>query len=302
MRINLNQLYVFYLVARHKSMAAAAKLLFVSRPAITMQIKKIEEWLGFPVLERESKGLTLTKKGNQLFTMVESSFKHLEEQEKLILDMVQDKEHEIRLGTHHLPGNYFIPDLLAFAKTKKPNITIQMQLGIQDDLLEKMLQQKLDVILLIGKEIPEEKNLTIIPLFEEPLILVSSISGVFSQVDSISVTDLQNIPIILQQKGSGARRAVIDFLAAHGIEPNIVWDNLSSDVIKQFLPNSNACALVGRFIVQKELDEHILHEITITDASPTFQFYLAYVDTPYTPQRVKDFIAGISGFSPKFHN
>ncbi|CAK7070084.1 MAG: HTH-type transcriptional activator CmpR [Desulfovibrio sp.] len=300
MRINLNQLHVFYLAGRHKNMAEAAKRLYVSAPAVTMQIKKLEQWLGFPVFQRGHGELQFTERGRALYDAVKPLFFDLSGLERYIQDLVQTEEVELKLGTHHLPGNYFIPDLIAYVHAKYPKLKVRMELGTQDRLLEELAQQKLDLALMIG-DLPPDVKCKTLHLFDEELVLVTAADSELAKLESVQAKDLASIPLILQQKGAGARRAVLDFLSAHGVPPNIRLENLSSDVIKQFLPKMEAAALIGRFIVQKELDDGVFHEIRLeVDKPPVSRFYLAYMDSQYIPLKVRYFLSGVAGFKPHF--
>lgn len=299
MNLNFNQLFVFYLAARHKSMAAAATQLYVSRPAVTMQIKKMEEWLGFTVFERVKGNLLLSEHGKNLYAAVEPMFSHFEAVGQYIDNLSQGRDVEIKLGTHHLPGNYFISDLIAHVQTRYPALNVQMELGTQDELLEKLFQHKLDLALIIGAP-PTGVKCGVAHLFAEEMALVAAPGGRFGKLDSISVNELANLPIISQQRGTGALREVMNFFRRNNIEPNIMLNNLSSDVIKQFLPKMHAAAFIARFIVQRELDEGILHEIKVLGDSPVSRFNLVYMDRQYLPVKITKFLDGISGFAPKF--
>lgn len=299
MRINLNQLCVFYLVARHGSMTAAAKLLYVSNPAVTMQVKKMESWLGFPLFERVQSELRLTERGQNLYAAVEPIFRDIEALEQYIQDIVQTEEVEIKFGTHHLPGNYFIPDLIAHVHAKYPKLKVQLELGTQDKLLEKLFEQKLDVALFIGEKAPDSRCKTV-RLFDHDLVLVTDAAGELGKLASVSIAELCDMPLILQQKGTGALQAVLKFLEENQVKPDILLDNLSSDVIKQFLLKRRAGAFISRFIVQKELDEGVLHEIKLIGGSPFCRFQLAYLDRQYIPMKIAHFVDGVAGFSPSF--
>jgi len=135
MRINLNQLAIFYLVGRHKKMAEVAKILCVSTPAVTMQIKNLECWLGFTVFYRERNSLQLTENGQALYAAIEPLFCDLDALERYILDLIQAENAILRLGTHHLPGIYFIPDLISHVQTKYPKLKVQLELDMECRLL-----------------------------------------------------------------------------------------------------------------------------------------------------------------------
>lgn len=295
MRININQLYVFYLVGLHKSVTIAAKKLHVSKPAVSMQIKNLEDWLGFNLFEREKKAFILNKTGKTLYESVTPMFAHVKDVEEQIQNMLELEEAELRLGTHHLPGNYFIPDLIAHARNKHPNLKINIELGTQDVLLDRLFQSQLDVVLIIS-EAPKDSNCKTVLLFKEELAFVTSSGSHFAKLEAVNIERLSTMPIILQQHGTGALRSVLDFYEKHKIKPNILLNNLSSDVIKQFLHKMQACSFINRFIVQKEIDEGILHEIKINGANPTSSFHLAYTDST----KLKNFLTAIADFSPNF--
>ncbi len=295
MRVNLNQLCVFYLAARHKSMVLTAKALYVSPPAVTMQIKKLEKWLGFPVFERGSGELRLTERGRSLYEAVEPTFKNLDALEREIQDLVQAEEGEIRLGSHHLPANYHLPAMLERVRAACPKLKVRMELGTQDTLLEKLFRQELDLVLILDKPAPGTRC---VPLFDEDWPLVTAADGELGAIEEISAKDLAAIPLIVQQQGTGALRTVLNYLSRHNVRPNILLDNLSSDVIKQFLRTMRAAAFIGRFIVQQELDEGVFREIKVTEGPPVCRFYLAYPDNQHTPAKVKNFLAAVAEFSP----
>ncbi len=298
MRVNLNQMCVFYLAARHKSMVAAAKILYVSPPAVTMQVKKMETWLGFSVFERGLGELRLTPRGKALYDIVAPMFDGLEELERNIHDLVQEEGGELRLGAHHLPANYFIPDMLAKVREKYPALKVSLELGTQDRLLEKLFQQQLDLVIIVGNPSPDAKC-RLVHLFDEEWPLVTAAGHNLGKLDYVSAQDLGSIPLILQQKGTGARQAVLGFLRRHNVQPNITFDNLSSDVIKPFLQKMEAVAFIGRSIAQKALNEGLLHEINIVEGPLVCHFQLAYMDNQYIPVKISQFLAGITGFTPK---
>lgn len=300
MRLNLNQLSVFYLVGRHKQMAAAAKALFISTPAVAMQIRKLEHWLGFPVFERGRGALRFTERGRALYDVLEPICRELDGLERYIQDLVNAEEEELGFGTHHLPGNYFIPDMLAHVQVKYPNLKVRMEINTQDKLLEEIAGKNLDLALIIG-EAPAGAQFRTQPLFNVDMALVTAAGNALARLSSVTVRELASIPLILQQKGTGVRREVLAFLQRNGVSPNISLDNLSSDVIKQFLPTRETVALIGRFIVQQELDEGLFHEIQIEDAEPpVIRFFLAYLDSPYVPLKIRRFLDGAAGFQPGF--
>lgn len=299
MRIGLTRLHIFYLVAKHGSMKKAADLLYVSPPAVTMQIKKMEEQLGAPVFERIHGVLRLTDYGRGLYARVEPIFDQLDAVERYIEGMAQDEERVLMLGTHHLPGNYFIPDLIEHVRAQYPELDVRMSLGTQDGLLEKVLRQQLDVTLIIG-EPPQGVPCRAMHLFDVELVLVTADPDLFRNAACISMHELEGVPLILQQQGTGARSTVLDWFGRSGVTPNVLLENLSSDVIKQFLPKMKAASFIGRFIVQEDLDRRLLREIRVEQGLPAIRFQLVYRDAECLNPKLRKFLDGVRGFTPSF--
>ncbi len=301
MRVNLNQLHVFYVAGCHKKMSEAARALYVSTPAVTMQVKKLETWLGFAVFERGRDALRFTARGQALFDALEPTFSQLDSLGGFIEDLMRLEEaEEVALGTHHLPGNYFIPDLIAHVRSRNPRLKVCMELGRQDWFVEELQRGKLDLALIIG-DLPRDSRCAAVHLFDEEMALVTAGHGAFAQLASAPPAAIASMPMILQQTGTGARRVVLDFLERHGVAPDILLDNLSSDVIKQFLYKMPSVALIARFIVRRELEEGRLHEIRLeTGGKPVCRFRLAYLDRPRLPSNIQHFLAAVRGFSPDY--
>ncbi|MDL2307475.1 LysR family transcriptional regulator [Desulfovibrio sp. OttesenSCG-928-C06] len=296
--MNLNQLSVFYLAARYRRMTEAARALYVSTPAVTMQIKKLENWLGFTVFERGHGELVLTERGRELYEKIEPIFSQLEDLERYLESAASTEEMEVRFGFYHIAGIYFVPDLIAHVRSRFPKMVVKMEMGTKDVLLEKLAQQQVDAIMIIGKP-PAGIKCKYKRMFDEELALITAKDGKLGSIDSISVKELDRIPLMLQQEGTGALNTIREFLEKHQVEPNILIKNISSDVTRQFMPKMLSAAFVGRFIIQKELASGKFHEIRIKEGNPAANYYLVYPDTPELPEKLDNFIEGVEGFAPR---
>ena len=297
MQVNLTRLHVFYLTALHGSMKKAAEKLYVSPPAVTMHIRKLEEELGLPLFTRKQGGLLLTEQGKTLYELVEPMFRQLDGIERYLSDLARGEDRELCFGTHHLNAKYFIPDLLSHVRTLHPELSIQMTLGVQDMLLEKLAEHQLDLVLIIG-EPPQNPTFQSVPLFNMEMALVTAHPALFAS-GTASMQEMEGVPLLLQQHGGGVRKAVMDWFESFGVRPDILLDDLSSDVIKQFLPRYQALSFIGRFIVQHELDSGLLREISLQEGSPILRFHIVHNAAPLS-RPVRQFLESLRSFSPSF--
>lgn len=297
MQINLTRLHVFYLSALHGSMKKAAEKLCVSPPAVTMHIRNLEEELGMPLFARKQGGLLLTEQGKKLYDLVEPMFRPLDDIERYLTDLVSGENRELRFGTHHLNASYFVPDLLAHVRDLHPELSIQMTLGVQDVLLEKLAGHQLDLVLIIG-EPPQDTRFQAVPLFDMEMVPVTAHPTLFASGNA-SMQELDGMPLLLQQRGDGARKTVMGWFGRFGVRPDILLDDLSSDVIKQFLPRHRALSFIGRFIVQRELDSGLFREISLQEGLPILSFHIVHNSAPVS-RPVRQFLESIQSFSPAF--
>ncbi len=297
MQVSLTRLHVFYLTALYGSMKKAAEKLYVSPPAVTMHIRNLEEELGLPLFARKQGGLLLTEQGKKLYDLVEPMFRQLDGIERYLADLVSGEHRELRFGTHHLNANYFIPDLLAHVRTLHPELFMQMTLGVQDVLLEKLAAHQLDLVLIIGDP-PRDARFQAAPLFNVEMVPVTAHPSLFAS-GTASMQEMDGVPLLLQQRGGGARKTVMDWFESFGVRPDILLDDLSSDVIKQFLPRYRALSFIASFIVQQELDSGLFRRIALREGFPILRFHIVYNAAPIS-RPVRYFLESIRSFSPTF--
>jgi len=300
MHCNLNQLAIFYFVVRHKKMAEAAKFLHVSKPAITMQIKRLEHWFGSPLFHREQNLLRLTEMGQALYDGIEPFFCDVDALERYIQDLIQSRESTLALGTYHLSGIYFIPDLLCHVQMKYPKLKVKLEFGTECILLEALAQGKLDMVL-VTSNLPDNKRYRRVRLFDQDLVLVAAAGSKFGKLAPITSEGLADVPLILPLRDGGPRQVIHAFSSRHGVQPNVLLENISADVIKEFLLKKDAASFLVRSIAQKELDEGLLQEIPLAINEPLVIHYcFVYMETQYVPLKIKTFLFGIENFLPKF--
>ena len=145
--INLDLYKIFYYVAINKNITKAASILLISQPAITQSIKKLEEEIGYKLFYRTSKGVELTSYGEELLANIKTPIEKLTSSKKTLETLDNKPIETIRIGggTILLKHN-FIEGFKKFNK-KYPNIKIEITRGITTELLEKLNNNMLDLVL-----------------------------------------------------------------------------------------------------------------------------------------------------------
>ncbi|NLZ17892.1 MAG: LysR family transcriptional regulator [Desulfobulbaceae bacterium] len=293
MQINLNQLRCFYTVARHGSMQAAAEKLFVSPSAVTMQLKKLEEALEMRLLIRQRGRIGLSQQGQELYTHAAKIFELVENLES-ILTKQADSKADIRVGIHHVPAQYVMPALLAHWRRTCPTLRIRLILGTQAESLRRLRQGETDLAFVAeAGAVPECR---IVPFFREELSLVAAPSSMHIRGSCISVKQLNGIPFFLQQQGTGLLSAITAYFDRYGIRPQVLMQDISGDIIKQFVARDEGLAFLAGYTIQREVADGVLRVVDIAEGGPGMQLNMLALAGVQNPQ-IELALSSLASFS-----
>ncbi|WP_415719335.1 LysR family transcriptional regulator [Maridesulfovibrio sp.] len=291
MKINLNQLRCFYLAAKDKSISKAAESLFVTPSAVTMQIKKLERWTGFKLLIREGNSLRLTPDARIVYKQAEKVFREAEILEVQLGKMMNSRSHEVLIGAHHILAKYVLPNLIALIKKMHPNLNVKMVLDTVPNLIKRLQANEVDFVL--SASLPYAPGFKTIHLFSEELALVALHDSKLVKKKKITPKAIGSIPMLLQEKNI---YIVDEFIKKKVGEPNVAMDNISADVIKQFIHQDIGVAILMRFTVQHEIDEDIFQEIEVDGGLPVADFALAYLDEKNFSEEVQELTTSLKKY------
>ena len=205
--MNLRDLCYLVAIADHSHFGRAAEACFVSQPALSMQIKKLEETLGVPLVERSNKSVFLTEVG-----------KVITQQARLILDQVESMKETANQakdpfsGTLHIGiiptlAPYLLPHIIPGLSQRFPKLTFYLLEEITARLLIKLEQGKLDGALLA---LPlESEDWVMSPLFEEEFVLAISPHHSLAKRRKVTLSDLENEPLLLLEEGHCLRKQAL---------------------------------------------------------------------------------------------
>ncbi len=273
--INLNQLRSFYMAAKFGSVTIAAEKMFVTPPAVSMQIKKLESWLGFPLLQKEKNHLKLRGEAREIYNYAETIFSNVEQLELFLNQQELSKKGELVLGTDHMLARFIVPHIINRLKKYHSNLKFKVILGRIPDLVNKLLDQEIQCVLLAS--IPHPEKIKTLPLFDEDLILVAAKNSKFVHNWQIATKDLVGLPLLMLSHDTNTYRLVKEYLELNDVTPDIAMDNLSGDAILGFLLQDLGVAFSMRFTVQEHLDNGSLREIKVKGGLPTANFGLAFL-------------------------
>ncbi len=292
MRVNLNQLRCFYLTAKARSVSKAAEALFVTPAAVTMQVKKLEKWLDVPLLVREGNRLKMTPDAGAIYAQAEKIFEEVDVLEVLIEDLVRTQRAEVTIGAHYIPAKYILPKLVARLQGLAPKLNVQVVLDSIPRLKERLYAKELHALLTAS--LPPSPRFTSFPLFSEEFPLVALKESRYFGKKKISIREVPGFPLLLQEHSMSI---VYDYLKAGEVTPRVAMENISTDVIKQFIHQDRGGAFLMRVSVQEELKRGLFQEITVMEGLPVAHFSLVFIDAGSLSGNIRDLLSSLETIS-----
>jgi len=227
----LRQLQVFEAVARLGSFTRAAEELHLAQPTVSMQLKKLADTVGMPLVEQTGIRIHLTDTGREVYAACHEVFRAMADLEMKVADLKGVKRGRLRLGVI-TSAKYLAPHLLGHFGRLHPGIDFSLKVTNREHLLERIANHE-DDLYILGQP-PPGLEVEAHPLVPNPLVVMAGRDHPLTGVPNISLKRLVEEPFILRESGSGTRDAVFRRLEEQGMPAPVVRMELSSnESIKQ---------------------------------------------------------------------
>ena len=272
------RLKVFRAVAEHMSFRKAGEKLYLSQPAVTLQIKALEDELGTTVFERSANGVSLTAAGKILLDYSDRLYRLAEEAENSIASLKGEAAGELSLGASTTLAQYVLPPHLAAFARRFPAVQLRMFSQNTEHIVEGVALRHFGLGLIEGP--PLRRDVKVEPWFEDELLLTVPASHEWAQTGTIPVEKLQDAPFITRELGSGSRHAVDAGLYKAGIRlssMHIVMELDSTEAILSCIEAGLGVGIVSEWALGRRLRAHSVATVRIGDEhiTRTFSFVLA---------------------------
>ncbi|MER1988037.1 MAG: LysR family transcriptional regulator [Solibacillus sp.] len=200
--MNLHALKIFTHVAKVGSITSAAQELLLSQPAVTIQIRNLEQELGLKLVEGKGRGIQLTEAGQFVYEQGERLF-NLEAQIEQKIDRYKVNVEQLKIASSYIPINYVLPTYIAKYKLERPNLEVFVALGNVKSVEERLLNYEADVGFVVQSNIGDN-DLTFEPLLNVPFWFVVHPLHPLAN-NYVSLSTLSTEEIIFREKGSSTR-------------------------------------------------------------------------------------------------
>lgn len=286
MNVTFRQLKVFESVARHLSYTKAANELHLTQPAVSMQIKQLEENAGISLLEQVGKKIFLTEAGAEMYHYSRSIAHELEEAGAIMeqLKGLESGRLEITVAT---TANAFATRMLAMFKKRHEGVTISLDVTNRERLLRQLADNEKDIAIM-GRP-PEDSALATEAFADNPLVVVASPEHPLAGQSKIPLKALQNETFVVREPGSGTRTAMQRFFDEHNMEITSSLEMNENEAIKQAIQAGMGLGIVSLHTLELELETHRLVILDVEDFPIMRHWYLVHLAERRLPPMAQAF-------------
>ncbi len=273
--MNFKQLEAFVRVAELQSFTRAARQLYMSQPAISFQIKALEEDLSVTLLQRSERKVALTEAGRLLYPEAKQMLGHYNKI-KAGLDALRGlKAGHMIIGASTIPGEYLLPGIIGSFRSKYPGVRVNLRIAGSGDVL-KWLQER-DIDLGVIGAIGEQDNVEFTKWLDDELVLVVPPGHRWSG-KTIDISELLGEKLILREEGSGTRKSMFNILEKQGLcidDLTVEMELGSTRSVISAVQAGMGIALVSNWAAADIIEAGKLGETKLKGINLTRSFYLA---------------------------
>jgi DNA-binding transcriptional LysR family regulator len=251
LNFTLRQLQVFEKVASHLNYSRAAEELYLSQPAVSMQIKQLEGHIGLPLFEQMGKKIFLTEAGRELFHYSRNIAQQLAEMEVVFNQMKGLEQGKLTLSVVNT-ANYFTPQLLADFCQQHPNIHIILNVANRDAVVKRLTENSTD--LAIMGQPPDGLDITAERFMDNLLVVIAAPNHPLANVPQVKFAQLAEEQFLSRESGSGTRSAMERLFAKHRIQPRIRMEMETNEAIKQAVQAGMGLGILSLNSIELELE------------------------------------------------
>ena len=264
-------------VVEQRSFSRAAESLGITQPAVSMQIKSLEEEYGVQLLHRGGFEVQPTESGRVVYESARQIVDLYEQSRQRVRELHGHVAGRLTIGASTGPGEYLLPLLLGRFKEGHQEVEVALHVGDSSETIDGVLRQRF-ALGFVGVA-RRDRHLTFEPFVRDRLVLIVPPDHPWAAARKVSYKQLLNAPLILQQRGSGATAVLQDALREYGIsfnELHIVAEVGLQESVKTAVRAGLGVAIISRLGVAEELARGVLVEVPVEGVELNRHLYAVY--------------------------
>ena len=272
------RLKVFHTVARLLSFTKAAEALHMTQPAVTFQIRQLEDQFNTRLFDRTHNKVSLTEAGKQVYMYADRILKLYDDMSHSITEMTGDVSGGVSLGASTTIAEYMLPLLIGEFKVKCPEVNISLKESNSEDIIAMVENNVVDLAIVEGSV--NNKNLIVEQCRVDQLLVIMPNNHVLAKETTLHVKDILNHPFICRESGSGTQEAITNYVEQQSPDSllNVCFELSSPEAIKGAVEAGMGISIVSRASIDKELK---LGTLTAVELSPKLERPFSFVRQRY---------------------
>lgn len=254
-RATLQQLRLFEAVARHGNFTRAAEAIHLTQPAVSIQIKRLEETLGVSLFEQMGKKIYLTAAGKELYETCRDVFERLASFEGKLEELRGEVAGPLNLAAV-TTAKYFLPHYLGAFLRRYPKVVPQLKASNRARIVERLEANEDDIYIMAT--LPERSDIEIHPFLKDELVVFAHPKHPLAKIKRIPLEQLSGERLISREAGSGIRMTFERLLAEKGLALEPYMELGSGEAIKQAVMSGIGVGVLSTFSLKLELETHRL--------------------------------------------
>ena len=255
----------FVEVARTRNVSLAARALFITQPALTARLQRLEGDLGVSLFVRTPRGMRLTEAGEGFLPFATRALDALADGRRLVQTVAGGGAGRLALGAAPALSTYVLPGILATFAAAHPRVRVSVRTGHSEEILELILSERVDLGLVRALRHPD---IVSTPLYEDRLVLVVRPQHAFAARGRIRLEEIAGEQLVTFDRTSSYTELTNALFRGAGVQPLGVMELDNTEAAKKMVQQGFGVALLPQTSVAAELDTGTLRRVEIEDAEP----------------------------------
>ncbi|HES76630.1 MAG TPA: LysR family transcriptional regulator [bacterium] len=257
------RLKVFYTVARLLSFTKAAESLHMTQPAVTFQVRQLEEHFDTRLFDRTHNRVTLTDVGVVVYEVAERIFEHYDEMERRVREMTGEMGGSLNIGASMTVAENMLPALLGQFRKKHPDLNVRLKVGNSESIVSMVEHNVIDLAIVEGSI--SNKNLLVEACRDDELVVIMPPDHPLAKNETLVVDQLMPYQFICREEGSGTREAIFNYLVEQGYPDGwtVCMELGSPEAIKGAVEAGMGLSVMSKSGIAKELKLDMLASVPL---------------------------------------
>ena len=276
---NFHQLYIFYMVARLQSFSKAAQELSISQPAVSIQVRELENSLGTSLLHRMRRELRLTETGEAVFSYTQRIFALADEMHSVVQDIQGLHSGRLTIGSSTTPGEYILPWLIGKFRQLHEGIHVSLTISNTQSVIDRIYAHDIDIGM-AGSPV-NVKGLASFPYIRDNIVIIASPNHPLAAQDEIAIRDLRKCDFIMREPGSATRKTAEARFQSRRMEPQVTMELGSNEAIKRAVAAGLGLGVLSEFSVTPDVAAGLIKVLRVNRWDCHRQLSVFYRDDKY---------------------